>query len=150
MSILAFTAVAIAACGSGASAPSSGAAQGNDLFNPSNFNTANISWLSANQNASGSPVMGGTLQIEGSTDLSAAADPQAEYETIGFTLERAYTRQLLSYPASTDLTKAETAVPDAAASMPIVSTDGLTYTFTLRPGLMWNTNPPRAVTSTDF
>ena len=150
MSILAFAAMAIVACGSGTSTPSSGAAQGNDLFNPSNFNTANISWLSANQNASGSPVMGGTLQIEGSTDLSAAADPQAEDETIGFTLERAYTRQLLSYPASTNLTKAETAVPDAAASMPTVSADGLTYTFTLRPGLMWNTNPPRAVTSRDF
>jgi len=150
ISFLAFAVVVIAACGSGTSATSPGAAQGNDLFNPSNFNTANISWLSANHNASGAPVMGGTLQVEGSTDLSAAADPQAEYETIGFTLERAYTRQLVSYPASTDLTKAETVVPDAAASLPSVTADGLTYSFTLRPGLMWNTNPPRAVTSGDF
>src|ERR1700730_13777667 len=144
-------ALAVVACGSaGTSTTSPGAAQGNNLFNPSNFNTSNISWLSANQNSSGSPVMGGTLQIEGSTDLSAAADPQGEYETIGFTLDRAYARQLLSYPASTDLTKAESVVPDAAATMPTVSSDGLTYTFTLRSGLMWNTTPPRPVTAHDF
>ena len=148
ITVVAFAAMTAAACG--ASTTPSGGAHGNNLFNPSSFNTSNISWLSANQNASGSPVRGGTLQIEGSTDLSAAADPQGEYETIGYTLERAYTRQLLSYPASTDLTKAETLVPDAAAAMPTVSSDGLTYTFTLRAGLMWNTTPPRAVTSEDF
>jgi|HubBroStandDraft_6_1064221.scaffolds.fasta_scaffold01216_2 ABC-type transport system substrate-binding protein len=148
--MVAIAAVVVAACGTSASSTPPGAAQSNNLFNPSSFNTSNISWLSANQNASGSPVMGGTLQIEGSTDLSAAADPQGEYETIGFTLERAYARQLLSYPASTDLTKAESVVPDAAASMPTVSSDGLTYTFTLRTGLMWNTRPPRPVTSQDF
>ena len=68
----------------------------------------------------------------------------------GFTLELAYTCQLLSYPASTDLTKAETVVPDAAVSLPTVSSDGLTYTFTLRSGLMWNTTPPRPVTAEDF
>jgi peptide/nickel transport system substrate-binding protein len=148
--IVAFAALAVVACGSGASTASSSAAQGNNLFNPSDFNASNISWLSANQNASGSPFMGGTLQLEGSTDLSAAADPQGEYETIGFTLERAYARQLLSYPASTNLIKAESVVPDAAASMPTVSSDGLTYTFTLRSDLMWNTSPPRPVTSQDF
>ena len=148
--VVAVASVAVVACGSGASSTPPGAAQGNNLFNPSNFNTSNVPWLSANQNATGSPVLGGTLQIEGSTDLSAAADPQGEYETIGYTLERAYTRQLLSYPASTNQTRAEALVPDAAASMPAVSADGLTYTFTLRPGLKWNTNPPRPVTSGDF
>jgi ABC-type transport system substrate-binding protein len=150
LTVVAIGAVAVAACGSGASNTPANAAQGNNLFNPSSFNTSKVSWLSANQNSSGSPVFGGTLQIEGSTDLSAAADPQGEYETIGYTLERAYTRQLLSYPASTDLIKAEALVPDAAASMPTVSSDGLTYTFTLRSGLVWNTNPPRPVTSEDF
>jgi ABC-type transport system substrate-binding protein len=150
LTIVAVATVAVAACGSGGANTPANAAQGNNLFNPGNFNTSKVSWLSANQNASGSPVLGGTLQIEGSTDLSAAADPQGEYETIGYTLERAYTRQLLSYPASSDLTKAEALVPDAAASMPTVSSDGLTYTFTLRSGLMWNTSPPRPVTSQDF
>jgi ABC-type transport system substrate-binding protein len=150
-SVLSLAAVTVVGCASsnlGSSAK--GSTSGNNLFNPTNFNTSNISWLAANQNASGIPVQGGTLEIEGSTDLSAALDPQGEYETIGFTVERAFTRQLLEYPASTNLTKAETLVPDAAASMPTVSSDGLTYTFTLRPGLMWNTTPPRPVTSQDF
>jgi ABC-type transport system substrate-binding protein len=143
-------AMAVVACGgtSGGGTPS--ASGGSDLFNPANFNTSTVSWLASNQNASGTPVMGGTLKVEGSTDLSAAADPQAEYETIAFGLERTYTRQLVSYPASSDFNKAVSLVPDAASAMPTVSTDGLTYTFTLRSGMMWNTNPPRAVTSQDF
>jgi peptide/nickel transport system substrate-binding protein len=146
VSVVAFAALGVAACGSTAAVKPVPA----NLFDPSTFNTANVSWLAANQNAHGTPVSGGTLEIEGSTDLSAAADPQGEYETIAFTLERAYTRQLLSYAASTNLVTAETLVPDAAASLPTVSADGLTYTFKLRPGLMWNTSPPRPVTSEDF
>jgi ABC-type transport system substrate-binding protein len=147
--VVAFAAVAVAACGSGSTTAPTGSAAA-DLFNPTNFDTSTVSWLAANQNASGAPVMGGTLKIEGSSDLSAAADPQAEYETTGFGLERAYTRQLVEYPASTNFNKAVTLVADAATAMPTVSSDGLTYTFTLRSGLMWNTNPPRAVTSQDF
>jgi peptide/nickel transport system substrate-binding protein len=142
--------VAIAACGSGTTTPPSASAQGSDLFNPTNFNTSTVPWLASNQNASGTPVMGGTLKIEGSSDLSAAADPQGEYETTGFGLERTYTRQLVEYPSSSDFNKAVSLVPDAASAMPTVSADGLTYTFTLRPGLMWNTSPPRPVTSQDF
>jgi ABC-type transport system substrate-binding protein len=150
-SVVALAAVGLAACGSATSSPTaSGSTSGNNLFNPTNFNTSGISWLAANQNAGGTPVMGGTLEIEGSTDLSAALDPQGEYETIGSVVERAFARQLLTYPASSNLAKAEALVPDAAASMPMVSADGLTYTFTLRPGLMWNTTPPRPVTAQDF
>jgi peptide/nickel transport system substrate-binding protein len=146
VSVVAFAALGVAACGSATTTKPEPA----NLFDPSTFNTANVPWLTANQNAKGAPVYGGTLQIEGSTDLSAAADPQGEYETIAFTLERAYTRQLVSYAASTNLVTAETLVPDAAASMPTVSSNGLTYTFKLRSGLMWNTSPPRPVTSEDF
>jgi ABC-type transport system substrate-binding protein len=148
--VVAFAAVAVAACGSGSTGPTASGSTGSDLFNPTNFDTSTVSWLAANQNASGSPVMGGTLKIEGSADLSAAGDPQGEYETTGYGLERAYTRQLVSYPASTNFNKAVTLVPDAATAMPTVSSDGLTYTFTLRSGLMWNTTPPRPVTSQDF
>jgi ABC-type transport system substrate-binding protein len=148
--VVAFAAAAVAACGSGGTNAPLGSSQGADLFNPTNFSTSTVSWLASNQNASGKPVQGGTLKLEGSTDLSAAADPQGEYETIADTLERAYTRQLVSYPSSTDLVKAESLVPDAASAMPTVSSDGLTYTFTLRSGVMWNTSPPRPVTSQDF
>jgi ABC-type transport system substrate-binding protein len=147
--VVAFAAVAVAACGSGTSGTSPSGSSGSDLFNPTNFDTSTVSWLSANQNASGSPVMGGTLKIEGSTDV-VTTDPQGEYETIGYSIERAYARQLVGYPAATNFNKAVTLVPDAASAMPTVSSDGLTYTFTLRSGLMWNTTPPRPVTSQDF
>ncbi|MDQ6846917.1 MAG: ABC transporter substrate-binding protein [Candidatus Dormibacteraeota bacterium] len=149
VSFLAVGAIGLTACGS--TAPSGGGGPANtDLFNPANFNTSNVPWLSANQNASGSPVKGGTLKIVGSTDLTAFGDPQGEYDTTGYMLERAYTRQLVTYPASTDLTTADSLVPDAAAAMPAISSDGLTYTFKLRSGLVWNTSPPRPVTSQDF
>jgi ABC-type transport system substrate-binding protein len=150
ITVLGFAAVVVAACGSSSPSGTPSGSAGSDLFNPANFNTSTVSWLAANVNGSGTPVMGGTLKIEGSTDLSAAADPQGEYETSGFGLERAYTRQLIEYPSSSDFNKAVSLAPDAASAMPTVSPDGLTYTFTLRSGLMWNTNPPRAVTSQDF
>ncbi len=147
--VLAVSAVAIAACGSGTTGPTA-SGQASDLFNPVSFNTSTVSWLGANVNGSGAPVLGGTLKIEGSTDLSAGADPQGEYETIGFGIERAYTRQLVNYPTSSDFNKAVQLQPDAASAMPNVSADGLTYTFQLRSGMMWNTTPPRPVTSQDF
>src|ERR1700731_4454665 len=151
MGVVGIVALAAVACGSTSTTNSpSGSPQGSDLFNPANFDTSTVSWLAANQNASGSPVMGGTLKLEGSTDLSAAGDPQGEYETIGYPLERAYPRQLVEYPSSSNFNKAVSLVPDAASAMPTVSSDGLTYTFTLRSGLMWNTVPPRPVTSMDF
>jgi ABC-type transport system substrate-binding protein len=146
---IALAGLAVAACGAGSSTSSSGAASA-DLFNPANFNTSNVSWLTANQNASGSPVQGGTLKIVGSIDLSSGMDPQAEYETIGFTIDRAWTRQLVTYPASTNILTADSVVPDAASSLPTISSDGLTYTFHLRSGVMWNTSPARPVTSQDF
>ena len=152
VSVLALAGLGVSACGGSTStSPSSSGGGGSaDLFNPASFNTSNISWLSANQNAKGSPVQGGTLKLVGSTDLSAAGDPQGEYETQGYALERAYTRQLVTYPASTDSVKANSIVPDAATSLPTISSDGLTYTFHIRSGVMWNSTPARAVTSQDF
>ncbi|MGA7988454.1 MAG: ABC transporter substrate-binding protein [Candidatus Dormiibacterota bacterium] len=106
--------------------------------------------MAANVNADGPPVLGGTLKLEGDEDVSALLDPQGEYGPVGPILEPAYTRQLIAYPASTNLVTAETPVPDVATGMPSVSTDGLTYTFHIKSGVMWNTTPPRQVTSQDF
>jgi ABC-type transport system substrate-binding protein len=146
IALVAVGAAAIAACSSCTSTSTPSATPG-DPFNPVNFDP---SWLTANVNATGAPMYGGTLKIEGDTDVGAALDPQGEYENIGYMVERAFTRQLVSDPASTTLTTAESIVPDAATGMPTVSTDGRTYTFTLRSGLIWNTTPPRPVTSQDF
>lgn len=102
---------------------------------------------------SGTPVRGGTLKILGQGDVDHM-DPVAGYYTVTYMLERAWTRQLVSYPASTDVNRANTIVADLATEVPTkgnggISPDGKTYTFHIRKGAMWNTNPPRQVTSKD-
>jgi peptide/nickel transport system substrate-binding protein len=111
----------------------------------------------------GNPVRGGTLRIitDGGPDH---LDPVAGYDSADYILERAYARQLLSYRTpTTPLTstsgpawgEATTVAPDVATEVPTranggISADGLVYTFHIRPGVMWNTKPPRQVTGTDF
>lgn len=89
-------------------------------------------------------------------------DTVPAYYTADYMLERAYTRQLLSYPyaVATSLTspgwkKATTPVADIATVVPSTSNGGITnggktYTFHIRPGVDWNTSPPRQVTASDF
>jgi ABC-type transport system substrate-binding protein len=144
IALIAAGAMVLAACSTVTplGTPSS-CAQG-DLFNAMNFHPC---WLAANVNRVGAPVRGGMLKIEGNQDPGAGTflDPQGDNS-----LERAYTRQLVSNPASTDLPTAESIVPDAATAMPEISADGLTYTFHIKSGVMWNTPTPRQVTSQDF
>lgn len=102
----------------------------------------------------GQPTRGGTLKLLGAGDVDHL-DPASAYYTVSYSLERAFTRQLVSYPASKDIDKATTLVPDVATELPStknggISADGLTYTFRLRDGVMWDTNPPREVTAEDF
>jgi ABC-type oligopeptide transport system substrate-binding subunit len=101
----------------------------------------------------GQPKEGGTLQLLGSSDVDHI-DTASAYYTTSYTLERAFTRQLFSYPASNDVSQANTPVPDLATEMPTqsnggVSADGRTYTIHLRSGVRWNTSPARAVTAQD-
>jgi ABC-type transport system substrate-binding protein len=151
VALIAASAVVLAACSSpGPPSPTGGPGHciSGSVFNPDDFH--NACWLAANVNAGGPPVLGGTLKVEGDEDVGAFLDPQGEYGPIGIIVERAYTRQLVAYPASTNLVLAESPVPDAATSMPDISNDELTYTFHVKPGVMWNTTPPRQVTSQDF
>jgi peptide/nickel transport system substrate-binding protein len=107
------------------------------------------------------PVYGGTLHIV------AAAGPDhidtvPAYYTADYMLERAYTRQLVSYPtvaftstSSPGWTTDTTPVADVATVVPTVANGGVTnggktYTFHIKPGVDWNTSPPRQVTSQDF
>src|SRR5580765_8397350 len=101
----------------------------------------------------GTPTNGGTLKLLGSGDVDHL-DPASAYYTVSYTLERAFTRQLVSYPASSDLTTATTVAPDLATSLPTTTNGGITngdktYTFHLRTDAQWNTSPPRAVTAAD-
>ena len=103
----------------------------------------------------------GTLRIVAASGF-AHLDTVAAYYTADYMLERAYARHLLDYPyaapsaiGSASWNKAVTPAADIATVVPStanggISSDGLTYTFHIRPGVMWNSSPPRQVTSTDF
>ena len=93
-------------------------------------------------------VKGGHLKILGGGDIDHM-DTGAAYYTVSYSLLRAISRQLLSYPNSADSDKAHEVVPDMATEMPKVSDDGLTYTLTIQDGVQWDTTPPRQVTGAD-
>jgi ABC-type transport system substrate-binding protein len=102
----------------------------------------------------GSPQTGGTLKLLGSSDVDHL-DTASAYYVASYTLERAFSRQLFSYPASTDTTRADTPVADVATEVPTtgnggISADGRTWTIHLRSGVRWNTTPAREVTAQDF
>jgi peptide/nickel transport system substrate-binding protein len=116
---------------------------------------------SSSPSSSATPVSGGTLNI-----VSAAGpdhiDTVPAYYTVDYQLEHAYTRQLLSYPtvpytgtSGAGWTATTTPTADVATEVPTVANGGITnggktYTFHIKPGVDWNTTPPRQVTSQDF
>jgi peptide/nickel transport system substrate-binding protein len=106
---------------------------------------------------------GGTLQMLGVGDLDHV-DSAAWYYTTDYELGNLIARQLLSYPPATEDTGAtypassrfgETPVADAATEVPTTSNGGITnggktYVFHIKPGVQWNSTPPRQVTADDF
>jgi peptide/nickel transport system substrate-binding protein len=112
--------------------------------------------------SSGKPVYGGTLRIAANGGPEVNLDTVPSYYTGNYILERAFTRQLLSYPTlpysgltGAAWTKLTTPVADVATEVPTkanggISANGLVYTFHIRPGVMWNSTPPRQVTAADF
>jgi peptide/nickel transport system substrate-binding protein len=104
--------------------------------------------------AGGKPVSGGTLTFVGAGDVDHL-DPLSAYYLPSINLEMGWTRQLVSYVQSSNYSKSITVAADVATELPTTANGGITgngtvYTFHLRPGVMWNTSPPRQVTSQDF
>jgi peptide/nickel transport system substrate-binding protein len=105
--------------------------------------------------------MGGTLRIVAASG-PAHLDTVPSYYTTDYQLTHAYTRQLLNYPtlpytstSDPNWTKDVTPAADAATEVPTTANGGITnggktFTFHIKPGVDWNTSPPRQVTSQDF
>jgi peptide/nickel transport system substrate-binding protein len=92
---------------------------------------------SADQSA---PHSGGSLVLGGLGDIDFM-DPTAGYNTDTHTEERAWTRQLFSYPASADPKIVQSPVADVASELPTdanggISNNGSTYTIHLRDDVM--------------
>jgi ABC-type transport system substrate-binding protein len=99
------------------------------------------------------PRYGGTLRIVGDSDVDHL-DTASAYSGTTYTLERAFARQLVTYPASGIHSMPTALVPDLALNVPTpdnggVTDRGLTYTYHLRKGPLWDTSPPRPVTAID-
>jgi ABC-type transport system substrate-binding protein len=95
----------------------------------------------------GSPVTGGTLKIVGNGDVDHL-DTCCAYYTTTYELLRAVSRQLVSYRSLRSDPSPQTPVPDMATYT--ISPDKLTYTFTIKQGVMWDApSGPRQVTSQD-
>jgi peptide/nickel transport system substrate-binding protein len=109
---------------------------------------------SSSGGSSGSPVFGGTLKLVGAGG-NDNFDPTSGYTTSAAEVFRATTRQLFSYPASTNATVASTPAADLATVVPTIanggiSADGKTYTIHIKQGINWDSNPARQVTADDF
>jgi ABC-type transport system substrate-binding protein len=102
---------------------------------------------------SATPKRGGTLKLLGTSDIFNL-DTVSAYYTVSSLIERAFTRQLLSYRSVPSFPEQIKLVPDIATAVPAIgkgiSADAKTYTFKLRSGVQWSSSPPRAVTAGDF
>ncbi|MGH2634777.1 MAG: ABC transporter substrate-binding protein [Actinomycetota bacterium] len=102
--------------------------------------------------ATGELPTGGTLRLALVSDVQEAFDPQKEYYGVAWAMYRCcLLRTLLSYNGRTTADGGAEVQPDLAAAQPEVSADGLTWTFTLKPGIAYS--PPLetvTVTAQDF
>ncbi len=82
--------------------------------------------------------------------FTGAFDPTGEYLTTGFALfGQLLLRNLVTYNHVGGLA-GDKAVPDLATDTGQISSDGLTWTFKLKPGLKWGPPVNRAITSKDI
>ncbi|HVH53703.1 MAG TPA: ABC transporter substrate-binding protein, partial [Actinomycetota bacterium] len=106
----------------------------------------------ANTQLPGALKKGGVLKIGMASDFHEAIDPSREYYTIGWEFLRCcLARTLVSFNGKSAEQGGATPIPDLATAMPKASTDGLTWTFKIRPGVHYG--PPvqdETVTAQDF
>ena len=90
---------------------------------------------------------GGTLRINLSTTDFEFLDPALSYEAPGWQVLYMTNLMLLNYPDK-PAPEGSRLVPDAATGLPRISSDGRTYTFTIKQGLRFSDGS--AVTAAAF
>jgi peptide/nickel transport system substrate-binding protein len=81
-------------------------------------------------------LSGGTLRMAQLADVYSAFDPQKEYSTVTWAYFRCcLTRTLLSYKGVPTDEGGTQLFPDLATAEPTVSDDGLTWTYSIKPGI---------------
>jgi peptide/nickel transport system substrate-binding protein len=128
-----------------AAACSSSSTSGSGGSNTTGPQQLTAGWQGLNP-GTGAPQRGGTLNMIGISDVDYM-DYDVGYYTTDFQVSRLTVRQLYGWPATPG--KNTVASPDLATALPVVSGNGLKQTVTVRSGVMWNTNPARAVTAAD-
>jgi peptide/nickel transport system substrate-binding protein len=97
-------------------------------------------------------LKGGTLKLAALADVTAAFDPQKEYYSVAWEWYRCcLLRTLMSYTGTPTAQGGTELHPDLAAQDPETSSDGLTWTFKIKPGVMYA--PPFQdveITANDF
>jgi ABC-type transport system substrate-binding protein len=97
-------------------------------------------------------LAGGTLTMAMLADVTAAFDPQKEYYSVTWEYYRCcLLRNLMSYEGVPTDEGGADIHPDLAAGEPEQSSDGLTWTYQIKPGLMYA--PPKEdteITAQDF
>jgi len=97
---------------------------------------------------SGTPVKGGTLRA-GIPDNPDYLDPGLSYTNEGWEILEATNNGLLTFKKAAGGAGAQI-VPDIASAMPTVTDGGLTYTFHVRPNVMFSPPVSRPVKPSDF
>jgi peptide/nickel transport system substrate-binding protein len=86
--------------------------------------------------SAGAITPGGVFKAALLSDVTAGFDPQKEYYSVAWAFYRGcLLRTLMTYDPNDPV--ATHTYPDLAASDPEISSDGLTWTFTLKQGLMY-------------
>jgi peptide/nickel transport system substrate-binding protein len=98
--------------------------------------------------AASTPKYGGTLRLVGQGDVDFMDTADAYYD-VTWSLFRAISRQLYTWPTAATFAGQVNPVPDLATAMPVVTNGRKTYAITIRTGAMWDTSPPRQVTAQD-
>ncbi len=136
-------AIAAAACGKSSTTTSAATGPTSVTGSPTGPTTAT--------GGTPTPATGGTLRLALESDVSAAFDPQKEYYSVTWEFLRCcLLRTLMSYNGHDTSQHGAEVFPDLASETPTVSSDGLTWTFKLKPGIKYAPPITATVTSGDI